>query len=102
MTVQQLNDKYLGKRISVPWQRKGFGSDIDRVTGICDFIGYNDYFPEWGLQVTINRMPITNVNPETIKLIEDGRKINAPTNGGDGGGDDSSSKETPEEANPIH
>lgn len=70
--VKELQDKFLGKRISVPWTNTtGFGTKIpnDTVVGICEFIGPNPLFPSWGLQVTIGRMPITNVDYTKIKLV---------------------------------
>ena len=70
--VKELQDKFLGKRIRVPWENKtGFGikRPDDCVVGICEFIGPNPTFPSWGLQVTIGRMPITNVDYKKIELV---------------------------------
>jgi hypothetical protein len=70
--IKELQDKFLGKRISVPWVNKtGFGIVIDGevVVGVCQFIGPNPTFPSFGLQVTIDRMPIRNVDYKKIKLV---------------------------------
>ena len=69
--IKQLQDKFLGKRISVPWiNTTGYGgTGEDNVSGVCEFIGYNPSLPSWGLQVTIGRMPIQNVDYTKIKLI---------------------------------
>jgi|LakMenEpi03Aug12_release.lakeMendotaPanAssembly.Ray.scaffolds.fasta_scaffold702316_2 hypothetical protein len=61
--VKSLEDKFLGKKISVIDQK-----GITHV-GICDFIGYNRFIPSWGFQVTVSRVPITNVDVKTIKLL---------------------------------
>jgi hypothetical protein len=69
--IKQLQDKFLGKRIKVPIQKRadGMGSYNSTVTGDCQFIGYNPMFPSFGLQVTLDRMPITNVDHTKIKLV---------------------------------
>jgi hypothetical protein len=70
--IKELQDKFLGKRISVPWVNKtGYGIVIDGevVVGVCQFIGPNINFPSFGLQVTIDRMPIRNVDYKKIKLV---------------------------------
>jgi hypothetical protein len=71
--VKELQDKFLGKLISVPWENTtGFGivKPNDTINGICEFIGPNPHFPSFGLQVTIGRMPIRNVDYKRIKIIE--------------------------------
>ena len=76
--IKQLQDKFLGKRIKVPWvNTSGFGikRPDDCVVGICEFIGPNPNFPSWGLQVTIGRMPITNVDYTKIELVKDKKSI---------------------------
>jgi hypothetical protein len=60
--VDQLQEQFLGKRISVE-DEKG-----ERWVGECQFIGPNPFFPSWGLQVTINRTPVTNVKIKSIHL----------------------------------
>lgn len=72
MTEQQLQDKFLGKRIKLPWiNNTGYGivQDNDSITGICGFIGYNKHMPNWGLQVTIDRTAITHVDYTKIQII---------------------------------
>jgi len=68
--IKELNDKFLGKRIEIPHRHsQGLGSPKETVAGICTFIGYNSHFPNKGLQVTIDRMPIINVDYTQIKFI---------------------------------
>ena len=62
--LQELEDQFLNKRISV---------DIENdksIIGVCEFIGHNPFFPHWGLQVVVNRYPITNVSIKSIHLAE--------------------------------
>lgn len=58
-----LEEQFLGKRISVK-------TKTGTIAGICQFIGNNEFFPSWGLQVTVSRMPLTNVEIKNISLIE--------------------------------
>jgi hypothetical protein len=60
--IEELNTKFLNKRILVT------DSTGKTIGGKCTFIGFNNLFPSWGLQVTVDRMPISNVNPKNIKL----------------------------------
>ena len=60
--IEELNTKFLNKRILV------IDSTGKTIGGKCTFIGFNSFFPSWGLQVTVDRMPISNVNPKNIKL----------------------------------
>jgi hypothetical protein len=53
----------MGKRISVETE-KG-----EKWVGTCQFLGYNDYLPSWGFQVTLDRTPVQHVKPKTIRLI---------------------------------
>lgn len=72
MTDKELKDKYLGKRISVPWKHPNpllRGDRNDNVTGICKNIGHNSKLPSWGLVVVIGRFPISNVDYTQIKII---------------------------------
>ncbi len=72
MTDKELQDLYLGKKIEVPYKHPmNVGSEKPTVAGICQFIGHNSVFPSWDLQVTIDRMPISNVDPLTIKIIQE-------------------------------
>lgn len=72
--IKELQDKFLGKKIRVPWiNNTGFGivRDNDSIVGICEFIGPNKHFPSFGLQVTIGRMPIRNVDHTKIELVDE-------------------------------
>lgn len=57
-----LEDKFLGKRVMVK-------TKIGKIGGICQFIGNNEYIPSFGLQITVDRMPITNIKIQEITLI---------------------------------
>lgn len=67
--IKELQDKFLGKRIRVPWNSAYSYRDSDTVTGICTFIGINEHFPSWNLQVTVDRLPLTNVDHTKIELL---------------------------------
>jgi hypothetical protein len=60
--IKELKDKFIGKHISVI-------GDGGRFVGTCDFIGYS-HFESWGLQVTIDRMPVSNVKIKSVHLVE--------------------------------
>jgi hypothetical protein len=60
--IQQLRDTFLGKKIELI-------GDGGKFTGVVDFIGYNEHLINYGFQVTIDRMPVTNVKPNSIKLV---------------------------------
>ena len=59
--VLKLREQFMGKRISF-LDQKG-----ERFIGQCEFMGYNIFLPSWEFQVTINRMPVSHVRPETIR-----------------------------------
>ena len=61
-TKKMLEDKFLGKRVMVK-------TKIGKIGGICHFIGNNEYIPSFGLQITVDRMPITNIKIQDITLI---------------------------------
>lgn len=61
--IEKMREKFMGKRISIE-NEKG-----ERWVGTCQFLGYNDYLPSWGFQITLDRTPISHVKPESIKLI---------------------------------
>lgn len=44
------------------------------IGGTLDFLGYNKYFPDWGLQATISRMPIQNVSLDNFKVLDEKTK----------------------------
>lgn len=72
MTDEQLSEKYLGKIIEVPFKHPmHFGGTKNTIKGKCEYIGHRPLLPEWELVVTIGRMPITNVDFNQIKIIED-------------------------------
>jgi len=55
-------EKFLGKKVVV------IDSKGEEWVGRCEFIGFNPYLPSYGFQVTINRTPITNVDPFKVEL----------------------------------
>ena len=61
--IDKMRELFMGKRISVE-TKKG-----ERWVGTCQFLGYNDYLPSWGFQVTLDRTPVQDVKPDSIKLI---------------------------------
>lgn len=66
--IKQMQDTFLGKRIRFKDQNGNV------MIGTCEFIGYNLHIPSWGFQVTVDRTPFQNVNPDTVKLFE-GRRV---------------------------
>ena len=62
-TIQIMQEDFLGKRISVLTESN------ERWIGTCQFIGYNENFPSFGFQVTLDRMPIRHVYPNSIKIL---------------------------------
>lgn len=66
--VQHLQETFLGKKIQVE-NSKG------KWVGVCQFIGPNPFFESWGLQVTLDRTPITNVKLKSIELYENTNRI---------------------------
>ena len=74
--LKELQDKFLGKQVKVPWvNTTGYGiiREDDYVMGKCEYLDYNPFFPNRGLQITINRMPITDIDYKKIELIEHGK-----------------------------
>lgn len=57
--IISIREQILGKRIKVK-----------NVIGICEYFGYNEYFPSWKLQVTIGRMPISHLELSDIELLK--------------------------------
>jgi hypothetical protein len=57
-----------GKRVRL----KGYKSlppfPISDIVGKCDYIGYNSRFPDFGLQITIDRMPCINIKLSQVSL----------------------------------
>lgn len=62
--LKHLEETFKGKRISV---KDGKG---ETWIGECYFIGHNPHLPSWGLQVTLDRTPISNVILSSIKIVE--------------------------------
>lgn len=62
--LKHLEETFKGKRISVK-DSKG-----ETWIGECYFIGHNPYLPSWGLQVTLDRHPVSNVILSSIKIVE--------------------------------
>jgi len=60
---QVYKNKFFGKRVRVIDSKGG------EWVGKCQFIGYNKYLPSYGFQVTIDRTPVTNVDPTKIELM---------------------------------
>lgn len=61
--IEKMREQFMGKRISVETE-KG-----EKWVGTCQFLGYNDYLPSWGFQVTLDRTPVQHVKPKTIRII---------------------------------
>lgn len=64
VVIDQLQKAFLHKKVVV------FDSKNRRWVGKCNFIGLNPFILSWGLQVTINRTPITNVAIKDIMLFD--------------------------------
>ena len=60
--IKHLQDTFLNKKIAVENQEGGW-------VGVCQFIGPNPFFPSWGLQVTVDRTPVTNVKLKSITIL---------------------------------
>jgi len=60
--LEQLNNEFLGKRVSI---EDGKGQTW---IGTLNFIGYNSFFPSWGLCATLDRTPIQGVKIKSIHL----------------------------------
>lgn len=67
--IRILNEKFIGKRINLE-DEKGI-----QYSGIAEYIGYNPLFPSWGFQVTVGRLPITNVKVSSLSLSKQQLKI---------------------------
>ena len=63
--ILSMQQDFLGKRISVLTEK----NDNEMWIGTCQFIGYNENFPSFGFQVTLDRMPIRHVNPNSIRRL---------------------------------
>lgn len=38
------------------------------IGGTLQFVGPNEHFPSWGIQATIDRMPVTNIDLNKLKV----------------------------------
>lgn len=61
--ITHLQDEFLNKTITVEGKS---GKHI----GKCTFIGYNQFFPGWRLQVTLDRFPVIQVKLSSIKIVK--------------------------------
>jgi hypothetical protein len=59
--IKRIKKELLGERVCVE------SSNGETFCGILKFIGYNKFIPSWGIQVTIDRTPLSNINISTIK-----------------------------------
>lgn len=68
--VEELERMYLNKQVTVqiPPHPSGIGSPTNKIAGICMFIGYNHFLPEWDLQITVDRHPVNNIELSQISL----------------------------------
>lgn len=76
-TVNAMSEMLLGKRVKVTGcksktQMADGTYNFGNVVGECTFFGYNQHFPSFGLQITVDRMPLTNIDISQIELIDNG------------------------------
>jgi hypothetical protein len=74
-TIKAMRAMLLGNRVKVTGcKSKNLMPDctynFGNVVGECTFFGYNPHFPTFGLQITVDRMPLTNINISQIELID--------------------------------
>lgn len=69
-TLEVLREQLLGKRVQVTGQFHG-KIPMGPVAGRCEYFGYNKFFPKWGLQITVDRMPLTNISLSQISIISE-------------------------------
>jgi hypothetical protein len=55
--IDQMSQSLVGKRVQ-----------YRDITGVCDYFGYS-FFESWGLQITLGRTPISNVDIKLIKVV---------------------------------
>jgi hypothetical protein len=75
-TIKVMQQMLLGKRVKVTGcKSKNIMPDgtfnLGDVIGECTFFGYNQHFPEFGLQITVDRMPLFNINILQVNLLDD-------------------------------
>ena len=67
MTLEQ-GQTLIGKRVLIK-TNKGV-----EVGGELEFLGHNEHIPSWGLQATVNRLPIQHVSLDNIKVLDEKTK----------------------------
>lgn len=75
ITINQIRETLIGKKVTIEIPDKVFSkikgySNTTNIVGICNFFGYNEFLPEWDLQITIDRTPYNNIKLNEIKIIE--------------------------------
>jgi hypothetical protein len=65
-----IQEQLIGKRVRLKGHKNIGPSPNSDIVGNCDFIGYNPHFPSFGLQITIDRMPCTNIKLSQISIEE--------------------------------
>ena len=58
--IEQMSQSLIGKRVR-----------YRDVVGVCKFFGYNEYLSNWGLQITLDRMPLPNVDVKQIFIVDE-------------------------------
>ncbi len=61
-TIELFRESIMGKRVRVKTKD---GS----TSGTVQYFGYNKHIPSWGLQVTLDRFPILNIQLKDIELL---------------------------------
>lgn len=62
--IEIVRNKFIGKKIEFK------NESGERFVGVCQYLDYNPNFPTWGLQVTVDRLPVPHVKFNTIKFFE--------------------------------
>ena len=74
ITLDMMREQLVGNRVVVTGclskYRMPDGSfNLGPIKGECTFFGYNKYFPSWGLCITVDGMPLSNVTVEQITVL---------------------------------
>jgi hypothetical protein len=56
--IESMREMLIGKKVQ-----------IRGMAGICHYFGYNEHFPTWDLQITINRTPIPRVKLSELVVM---------------------------------
>lgn len=69
MTLEDAKEKFLNQRVRIKDAigKSSWKGEKD-IVGNLQFLGYNEYFPEWEICATIDRMPLQHINLENIVL----------------------------------